>query len=164
MKPDLSRWVPPGFDAGRELRWIGGGLVASALLSLTFFSAYNERYYHLFLWENGGQVLIENAWMVSFTDLLGVSLFGFALLALCMAGLAAFHYASYYQGSRSIYLMRRLPRRRELWRRCFALPGAAALLSLTLGLGLLALFFHYYLTRTPPACMQPGQWPHFWGH
>lgn len=67
-------------------------------------------------------VLRPGAVMEDFAQLLDWMLLGFAVTAVCMAALAVWHYASHFQGSRSIYTMRRLPQRWELARRCLTLP------------------------------------------
>lgn len=98
--------------------------------------------------------------MPLFAELLAESrpMAGFWITAACMAALAAWHYAYHYQGSRSIYLMRRLPSRWELWRRCLALPAAGAVCALLLAALLLLCYFGLYLLLTPRPCLQPGQW------
>jgi len=59
------------------------------------------------------------------------------------------NYASHRMGSRSDYLMRRLPDRWEWHRRCLTVPLAAVALSALLVLALLVIFFLVYQYRTP---------------
>ena len=65
-------------------------------------------------------------------------------------------YLSHYQGGRSIYTMRRLPHRGELWRRCLAVPAATALTALAAAAVLTAVYFGIYLIFTPAVCL-PGR-------
>ena len=72
------------------------------------------------------------------------------------------HYAYHYQGSRSVYLMRRLPDRWEYHRRCLAIPAATVAATAVLLAGSLALFYGAYMLFTPAACVVPGQWAEIW--
>lgn len=83
----------------------------------------------------------------------------FLIFALSMAGFIIYHYLSHYQGSKSIYLMRRLPDRWELHHRCLTLPLTGALIYLGCALFLLLVYFCIYLIVTPAQCLIPGQWP-----
>ena len=90
--------------------------------------------------------------------LFGNALFGFWVVAFCLLLLPIFHYLWHGQGSKSIYLMRRLPRRSELWRRCLA--GPAVLLGLTLLAGALTLLlcFACYRSLTPAGHLPEDLW------
>ena len=89
-------------------------------------------------------------------------LFPFLLLLGAAAALAAVNRLSFLRGSRSDYLLRRLPDRRELARRAYALP--LLLILATLGTMVLALAVYYavYLALTPPECLQPNQLGKLW--
>ena len=72
--------------------------------------------------------------------------------------LACYHYAYYYLGSRSIYVMRRLPDRWEQWRRCLAVPvllAAVFLLAIEL---LTFVYFLKFLLETPDPCLPSDPW------
>ena len=86
---------------------------------------------------------------------------GFSLLFLGAAILAAYNYSGFRNGSKSYYLMRRLPDKWEYHRRCLALPLAATLAGLVLIPVLMGLFYVLYLHATPEQCLQPGQWEVF---
>lgn len=163
MKVKLERWAPVGANAGRTARWIGLGLGLSAGYSLLF---YLFRYFdcrsHLYTWERGRLVLTEGAVMVEFGYLLDKTFLGFALMALCMAGLAVWHYAGHYQGGRSIYIMRRLPDRWELHRRCLTLPMLGVLGCLVCAIALLLIYYAIYQNATPEQCLPGDQWARLW--
>ena len=82
----------------------------------------------------------------------------FAAAALLMLYKLARYVAYHYQGSRSIYTMRRLPQRAELLCRCLSLPLGGALACLLLFAALTALFCAVYLAVTPRRLVRPGQW------
>ena len=86
------------------------------------------------------------------------ALIPFALLAGWMVALALVHLLSHYQESRSIYLMRRLPDRWELWRRCLTLPLTGLTIVLILTLGLSVLYFWLYETYALIDTNSQGRW------
>ena len=164
MKPDLGRFVPPGTDAAQEKKWIVTGLACSAGFSLLYFiirccSAHNDLFATRL---DGKRELIEGAVMLDFKDVLGIAFVGFAALSLAMLGLAAYHYIYHRIGSRSIYLMRRLPDRLELHRRCLALPAAGIVCCACAGFLLLCIYYWIYIAMTPEQCLVPGQWQALW--
>ncbi len=161
-RPDLSRLAPPGLALKPEKQLFGWGMALSALFSLQFFTRFADAREKLY-WKNGPQrELMEGAVMEDFRALLGPSLAGFLVLAVCLAALIGVHYAYHYHGSRSIYLMRRLPHRRELHRRCLTLPLAGIVLCLAAAFLVLCLFYLVYMTFTPEVCLAPGQWQKIW--
>lgn len=164
MKPiNRERLAPPGFPLGAELIFFGCAAAMAALFSLLYLSDLSsavENLYDRFGTEQ--QILRPDAVMPDFIVLLGPHLTGFPLLACSMVLFAAIHYASFYQGSKSIYLMRRLPSRWELHRRCLILPVLGAVTALLLGFALLLLYFRLYLLRTPAPCLTPHQWAKIW--
>ena len=69
---------------------------------------------------------------------------------------------SFLRGSRSDYLLRRLPDRRELARRAYALPLLLILATLGTMVLVLAVYYAVYLALTPPECLQPNQLGKLW--
>ena len=162
MKKGLERNVPAGIDYRTELRWIGNGLLAGFLFSIGFFTRFQSNYQALFHWNETGKTLKEYAVMPDFVYVLNYGLAGFLILAVCMILLAAYHYAYHYMGSKSIYLMRRLPDRWALFRRCGTLPAIAVVCCLLAAFILLLCYYGFYMWVTPEACLQPGQWQKIW--
>ena len=158
MKIDAARYAPPGINYSRELKWIAAALIASVIYSLGFLIFYIENYRDLFWEQDAEKGIIKGAMMPDFIELLNYRLFGFAIIALCMLAVSLYHYLYHYQGSKSIYLMKRLPNRFELWRRCLALPLGAALFSLVTAMILMLIYFGIYLFFTPEICLAPNQW------
>ncbi|MCI6719931.1 MAG: hypothetical protein MR451_03855 [Clostridiales bacterium] len=163
MTHKLSRWAPPGFPLRTELQFFGSGMFFAALYSALFLHRYFIARNDLYETFGTSRVLRPDAVMPDFIVLLGGFLLGFAVLALCMAGFALYHYLYHWQGgSKSIYLMRRLPDRWELHRRCLTLPLAGAVLCGLAALLLFCLYFILYMTATPADCLTPGQWQKVW--
>ena len=148
-----SRRVPPGESASRQWVWCFVGNVVAALYSFRFLAQYLEARGELYYGYGKEAVLIEGARMTAFSDLMEGALYGFPIAALWMLCFIPFYLASFYQGSRSIYLMRRLPSHGELWRRtaslplyCFAATVAACALTALVWLGV-------YWLATPQAAL-----------
>ena len=163
MAQKLTRWVPPGFPLRTELTLFTVGNVCAFLYSLTFLFRFWNSYRDLFVWARGVRWGLEpGAVMPDFVQLLDRSLWGFGAAALCMLLLIPAHYAYHRTGSQSIYLMRRLPSRWELHRRCLTLPLLGAAICLAAALILLLVYFAVYQLVTPEVCLTPGQWEKLW--
>lgn len=161
---DWSRWAPPDRDARQEavqfLWGLGGGTV---LCWVWFLSSYWNARSGLFRLKNGQKVLMTDAMMLDLPEIIGGSFLGLWAVLLWAAVTVALHYAGHYrEGSRPVYLMRRLPDRWEYHRRCLAIPGIVILIALVLILVFLMLFYVIYMNCTPEACLAPDQWQKIW--
>lgn len=163
MKERIEQWVPYGLEAGPALHRMTAGLLACILLSLRCPLACMGAWDRLYKMEGGRKVLRTGVTMPLFRELVSWSLIGFGLFLAAMAVLAVYYVLYHRQGgSRTDYLMRRLPDRWEYLRRCLALPvlGCGAALVL---LGVLwTLYFWMYLHFTPAGCIPPEQWTGVW--
>lgn len=154
MKIDLDRLVPVPADAQNEAGWLGLGIGAAAAWNgFDFWISYANTLARLYREAGGQKLLLTGAQMAPFGDLIhgGATLFPVVLIG--ALGMAIGHYAGHYAGSKSVYLMRRLPDKWEFHRRCLGLPllgVAAALAVLAAQTGL-----HYlgYLLITPEGCL-----------
>ena len=158
MRPErkLSRLLPPNMDAAQVKGWIIALLTIVALLcSILFLCRYPENYRDLFWdWGSKYQRIMPGAIMPRFDRyaILTVYVTGGALL-LTLASTALL-YSSYYQGSRSIYLMRRLPEGRGLLRRqVWTVPVCWTLAILVTGAVLLGLCWLVWRFATPAECL-----------
>ena len=161
-----EKWIdsvaPPGIGTDWEIRAYISGLVLLFLLSFQFFGDYNEAYSELYQWKNGHQVLREGAMMADFAVVLGDSLRSFFLYAFVNLGVVIWHYRYYHYGTKSIYLMKRLPNRMEIHKRAWTLPLLGAVGSLLAAFAILVLYFEIYMIVTPKQCIAPGQWQNIW--
>lgn len=89
--------------------------------------------------------------MLPFWDIAKDSYYGFLIISLALIWLAWYHYRYHYQKSKSIYLMKRLPAKNELRKRCLALPVAGAVIAAVTALLLTAIYYISYITMTPEA-------------
>jgi len=157
-----EKHVPPGVKAEIEKRFFLIGLPVALLFSLGFFSRLKEALSGLYGFYGGRYVLLPEAMLPPFHVLMDKALMGFWLLILCSFVLILYHYLYYFQGSRSIYLMRRLPDRFALLRSCVSLPLSAALFVLLTVLLVNLLYFLIYLAMGPAGHVPPGQWHTLW--
>ena len=150
MRKRWDRLVPPGMNGRREAGQLAAGLTAALVWSAAAFLVPFLQDYERLMW--------VRAAFDPFDRLLRSALVPFALIAGWMLAMALVHILSHYQESRSIYLMRRLPDRWELWRRCLALPLAGLAIALVLALGLSVLYFWLYQTYALINLESQGRW------
>ena len=162
MKHKLFRLSPPGYELRFESRFFAWGLVLSVLFSTGFLMRFGDARNGLYNYQAGRKTLLPGAVMPDMSELLGGALSGFLILALCMLAMTALRYAYHRQGSKSIYLMRRLPDKWELHRRCIVLPVLGAAACLLAAAAVLLLFYGIYMVATPRECLTPGQWQKLW--
>ena len=153
MSRKLKNWTPPGIDPQKELREHVTLLLLSVFCACTFFYSYYSAYQLLFPNINGKESLVPVGHVPPFWTLMRFPILGFLISAAIMAVRIIQHYASYRQGSRSIYLMRRLPDRWLIHRQCLTAP---LLGLLTLGIGALVmvgLSYFVYIHFTPVSAL-----------
>ena len=146
--------APPGMN-GRKRWW--GSVAALAVAVFWALSLFGDACsYEIKGYEQ--RIELYGAYGASFPinlfdDMLWPSLWGFWFALIIPPVQAVQNYQSHYRGSRSIYLMRRLPDRRELARRCLCLPLAGFLLAAAAAALFSLAFFALYRLVTPPQCL-----------
>ena len=119
----LTAALPPNVEAGRMAGIIRGTLLGAVFWGgILFACRYGSAYQSLMEWDpvRNRSVVREGARMLPFWQTMEPALVLMALFTLGTLLSATVLYASYYQGGRSIYLMRRLPDggrtlRRQVW-------------------------------------------------
>lgn len=164
--PQYAAWIPPGMDMRGELGFFAVGMLASAVYSCGFFFRLYQAQDALYQWDiaAGRRTLIADAVMPPFYEIFGHAWLGYFILLLCMLGWGIYHAAYYRQGTKSIYLMRRLPDPLSYYRYTWASTLCAVLLCLLLAAGCLLLFFGIYHLAVPEQCLADGQWHLLWDH
>jgi len=160
MKKSLEHSFPPGYLYKTELRIILFTLIDVALISMFgFFNAYSSARQSLFMQMGQDLFLVESRIMPDFVDLLGNKLLILLISAALLFVIAiVLHYAYHQIGSKSIYLMRRLPDRFELHRRCLLIPLITVLAFIMVTILLLFIYYAVYMNFTPHVCLTPNQW------
>lgn len=163
----FDRWLaarlPAGFRPRTEI-WKNLALIAGAsvIYLIWFIEEYVSRHSKLYSWEGGDLILIPGTVMDDFGECIQHIRWVVAAIVL-WALIQGVNFCLYHiQKSKSIYLMRRLPDRWELTRRCWSLTLMMVGLALvTYGL-LLGVSWGLYVLFTPPECMTEGQWYRLW--
>ena len=162
MNDKLSKYAPPGYDFSLDKKFFCIGIGLATVFSFSYLIRFAKAKNFIYVYHLGKKTLISGAVMADFIDIFKGSLWGYFILAFCMLLLIALRYAYYYQHSKSIYLMKRLPDRFELHRRCLIVPITAALLCIVAAFLIFLLYFGHYMLFTPDACLTPGQWAKIW--
>ena len=156
-KLDLTRHAPPGIDLKYEKNTFIAGLIIAVLSSTGFLSRLDHQYRITF--KEG--VVVQYP-MPEFLTIMGQGMVVFRILIPCMLAFAIYHYLYHRTGSKSIYLMRRLPDRWEYHRRCLTLPLVGAGLVFLAEVILLLFYFWIYVLVIPEANLVPGQFATIW--
>lgn len=165
MKEFLRKNQPPGYRFKSDIYIIGITYLYGVLYSMTrFFTSFNNHKSWLYEYVSSyKKVLIEDAEMPDFLYILDNSLYpilAFGFIMLCFTIVP--RYLSYYRGSKSIYLMKRLPDRFEMHKRALTLPIICFAVFMITALILFFVFYAHYMRNTPPEALQPDQWRKIW--
>ncbi len=160
---DLEKFIPPGANIKQITDLFIVGNVISAIISLCFFVVYYIHYQNLFGIVGNERILLTHETMHDFPVILDKSLMGFLITGFCMLFFIILYYAHYYQGgSKSIYLMKRLPHKFEIHKRALVLPISLCISSFLFAFILAFCYFLFYMAVTPAECLSPNQWEKFW--
>lgn len=172
MKLDkFERLAPPGIDYEKEIRMYITWLTVAVLYSLPVLLRYKSRYGELFYVNirhlesyngNPAKYLFPDAEMAPLNEVLGTHMLGFAVVAIAMIGVAVYHYIYHRQGSKSIYLMKRLPDRMVYHRRCLSLPLLGIAVAIGVGLLFFGIYAAIYFFVTPEEALAAGQLSNIW--
>lgn len=166
MNEFLKRNTPPGADCWQAPKLLAGGIICSAVWSLIYFLfrfAYAIRALFIYYPDKKIRVIKEGAVMPIFSELVENSFWGFSITAICMLFFVIYYYSYYQQGSRSIYLMKRLPNRWELHRRAIVIPLLSSFSAVASAFVLKLIFLVIYLLATPEECLPTSNIYQLWG-
>lgn len=149
----MERYAPPGIAISQEASYWLLMMAIATIWCLQFLLRYWECRASLYEIRGQRRVLIEGAVMPAFSDLTMDLFEVFYLVILFCVVLMVYHYYYHYQGSRMMYLMRRLPNKWEVHIRCCVLPIMAVVLSIIYMLVLRILFYAIYILCTPSQCL-----------
>ena len=159
-----NRLTPPGVRPGKQFGLL---LFAAALFILSWsfgflfsYASAAERLYILD-WNRVRQIK-EGAVIQPFLFFIRGRMRGFWAYVLFCAGLAAGNYRSFYAETKSIYVMKRLPRAGEVGVRCLTLPVLAVLAGFLFAVLLTAVYWLIYRYGTPEVCLPAGNRFVFW--
>ena len=165
MKKFLLDHTPLGVASVKEGVWCFVGLIVSIAYSLLFFvRLYSTANFLEEVMRSGmAEDIIGPHYTAHFPEeILGFALSGFFVVFICMVGMILYHYSYHWYGSKSIYLMRRLPDQMELHRRCLTLPVLTMVLSVVLAFVLYCVYYRIYRVVIPPEFTEDFRFPFFW--
>ena len=149
MKFKFDRYFPAGYDPSTELKWALAGWGLSIGWSMCFLFRYFTELQSCLEWEKEYLNPRSGIFIPTFPQLIENCFLGFGIVIAFMIFAAILHYRWHYTGSRSIYLMRRLPDRFELARRCLTFPITAIAICLLTAAVLFFLYLALYAFYTP---------------
>lgn len=149
MKFKFDRYFPAGYDPSTELKWALAGWLISVFWSMVFLVRYFSELQSRLEWEKEYLNPRNGIFIPTFPELTRNCFLGFGIVIAFLILAVVLHYRWHYNGSRSIYLMRRLPDRFELTRRCLTFPIAAIIVCLLTAVILFFLYFALYAFYTP---------------
>ncbi|MBQ9112175.1 MAG: hypothetical protein IJY08_01180 [Clostridia bacterium] len=154
----LEALTPPGISPRRLLGMLAAGAALSVVRSFEFLIKLYDALRTVFDYhpQTGEPIIIEGRRMPMFWALAEQSFIGFAIAAAVALAFIGYYYASYRMGSRSIYLMRRLPHPWEMHKRALTLPVMGALAMLLLGALTVLVYLGIYMLVTPEAVLTAG--------
>lgn len=149
MKIEWERFFPPGFDWRAERAVFAGCLSFGCVWAILGYSVR--------LWDGLSALERDNVLMPTFGEVLGSALMWFPVIVCLMLASIILHYAYHHSGSKSVYLMRRLPDRWERHRRAILAPLVSALITAALGAVLFFVFYGIYMAAVPAEVLLPDQ-------
>lgn len=161
MRKRTEKLFPVGFPYKMEVALCRLACIFTVGYSLIFFLSYADHYENLFL-DTKQTVLKPGAVMVDFYKIVSDCFVFYLAPFLLFFAFAVFHWVYHYQHSKSIYTMRRLPQKGELYFRCFALPLAETVVYTLIFFVLISLFYLYYINKTPAECLAGDQLQKLW--
>ena len=160
----IDHMTPPGFEWRPTVNWSLAGIVLCTVISIfRFLKQYGDARRSL-KWVTVRKYITaieEGEIMSSFSWVMNGVMAPFAYLMIVILLLTIFHYLYYYHGSKSIYLMKRLPKRSEIHRRSLSLPLALVAACLVVIVLLTVIYYGWYFLWVPDRCIMPGQLSHF---
>lgn len=149
----LDRFYPPGYEWREELYSVGILWALAFFLSWTYLFQLHRMTGRLYYFQGGQRLLHPDAVAEPFVKVVSMSWTGFAAPLLFLALMVIWHYFSYWRGTKSIYLMRRLPRRGVVFASCVKGPAVCAVAVVLAAAALYVLYLGLYFLAVPRECM-----------
>ncbi len=158
MRDKIKVFFPPGYEYETACKRQLIMLAAAVVYSFRFFFQYYDARKQLYEWvfQRPGvsiRVLREGAQIASFAEVVEFSFLLFVPLLLVFWVEIIEHYLYYKSGSKSIYLIKRLPHKWFFWKTCVIGPLLGMVFTgVIIGI-LLLLYYGVYICFTPAGCL-----------
>jgi hypothetical protein len=157
--------MSPGVNGNIEYSIIKVGMIfAIAFSFVTFMISYGFYSSDLYSYINGAAYANENAVMKEFYLIIKPCLNSFKIVLILMLPLMLFNCGFYLVGSKSVYLIKRLPSRFKFVKSCVAAPLMGVLLYLLCALIVVHICYLVYNNATPKTAVLPDQYRNIWIH
>ena len=160
FNPD--RLTPPGVPADLQIKTFRYLLLSGLIFSLVFFFDLNMAVSEVYTGFGNDRAPDPVQKVKDFKDLVWRPLLVLLITVPTMLGFACYYYLSYYQHSKSIYLMRRLGKPWLLHLQCWSLPVMLAVAAAVITFAVMCGYFGIYLLWVPEECLRPAQWQRIW--
>ena len=147
-KNNLERYAPLGISLSSEIFYYKLIMIISTLWSMQFIVRYLQELNELYYRERH-TIFRDDIQIVSFEHLMNGVFFLFGVAFIYAIIISVYHYFYHYQGSKMMYLMKRLPNKWELHKRCLVLPIVAVAFTIGYIWILRILYYAIYLICTP---------------
>lgn len=149
----MERLYPPGYPWKGELFVVVGFWGMAFVFSLKFLLRLWGMTWNLYIYEGTERFLKPDAVAESFFQLTEESWSLFLAPLFFLAVMAVGHYLYYWQLTKSIYVMRRIPRRGVLFASCVRGPALWAVVLVLCAVLLYGMYFGLYCLVVPSECM-----------
>lgn len=149
----IAKFYPPGYEWQDEWKVTGCLLGLAFVLSWQYLFRLVRMTNGLYWYEGGKRFVRAEVIAESYMEVVGNSWLWFLLPIVFLALMAVWHYASYWQYTRSIYVMRRLPRRGVVLASCVQGPLLCAAVLALAAVLLSVLYLGLYWIAVPAECM-----------
>lgn len=149
VRRNLARWYPAGYEYERELGLTAALAGLGLAGSLHFFEELYRETQRLYYYVERERFLREDVIAASFTGLTDWYWPLWIPALLFLLAMPLYHCFYYYKDTKSIYVMRRMPRRGILFKSCVQGPLVAAGAVLGAAALLYLLYFGIYLLSIP---------------
>lgn len=157
MQGRIESLLPPNVDPGSTLSSLNGAFIGGLTGSMLWFvTKYSRDYQALFTYDSvlRKKMLVAGARIAPFTDYEGCALWLLVYFAINAAVWAVLLYGSFSRGSRSLYLMRRLPEgRKPLFAYVLRAPVRYMVYGAMLCAVLLGVYYIIWRFITPESCL-----------
>ena len=157
MQGRIESLLPPNVDPGSTLSSLNGAFIGGLTGSMLWFvTKYSRDYQALFTYDSvlRKKTLVAGARIAPFTDYEGCALWLLVYFAIIAAVWVVLLYGSFSRGSRSLYLMRRLPEgRKPLFAYVLRAPVRYMVYGAMLCAVLLGVYYIIWRFITPESCL-----------
>ena len=149
----LEKYAPLGIGVKNQVIGILAGVAVATLHSMWFFVAYQQARQELYMTVGSKQKLIEGAIIQDFSIITQHLFWTFYIVEIVIFLSVISFYMYHYDGSKMMYLMKRLPDKWDVHRRCWTLPIAGTVLTVVWMLILRMIYYAVYILCTPSQCL-----------